>query len=499
MLRQMERSAIHVLAKRGKSQRAIAQELGVSRVTVARVLAEPVDRQPAKRSRSSTVDAYRPQIEQWLDEGLSIVRMLELTREDEQMPFTGGRSTFNDRVRQIRAERDRQQADVPVRFEGLPGEYLQVDWGEIRRFPFSQQPAATRYVLCCRLKYSRWVWLRWTTEMRQETLLRGLIDCCCALGWVPWVLVFDNMQTVTTGRDQQHSPIWHPVFRQVAAEFGFHPEACAVGRGNQKGAVESLVKWVKGNFLAGRLFADDADLARQAAMWTEMANRRPSDATGVPPLDRLREEAATGGRLPPTAHDYGFPRSVRVSAESLIHLRGNVYSVPITHVGTTLTAHLYRDAVRVFHDTVQVADHRRAADGARVRIIDPEHFRALFARKPRAQVMLYRQALLDLSREAEWYMSTVSQRRRERLREEVLATYALFVLYGREALIEAMEQADARGIYGAEYLEALLAPRLAEHGRHAALPVDLPPQHEVDRELAQYESFVTVSAGGPSW
>jgi transposase len=495
----MERSAIHVLAKRGTSQRAIARELGISRVTVARVLAEPVDRQPAKRSRSSMVDPYRPQIEQWLDEDLSIVRMLELAREGEQMPFVGGRSTFNDRVRQIRAEREREQVDVLVRFEGLPGEYLQVDWGEIRRFPFTQQPPATRYVLCCRLKYSRWVWLRWTTEMRQETLLRGLIDCCCALGWVPWVLVFDNMQTVTTGRDLQHNPIWHPIFRQVAAEFGFHPEACAVGRGNQKGAVESLVKWVKGNFLAGRTFTDDADLARQAALWAEAANQRPSDATGIPPLDRLREEEAKGGTLPSTAHDYGFPRSVRVSAESLIHLRGNVYSVPITHVGTTLTARLYRDAVRIFHDTVPVADHRRAADGARVRVIDPEHFRALFARKPRAQVMLYRQALLDLSREAAWYMSAVSQRRRERLREEVLATCALFVLYGREALVEAMEQADARGIYGAEYLEVLLAPRLADHGRHATLPVDLPAQHEVDRELAQYESFVTVSAGGPSW
>jgi hypothetical protein len=61
-----------------------------------------------------------------------------------------------------------------------------------------------------------------------------------------------------------------------------------------------------------------------------------------------------------------------------------------------------------------------------------------------------------------------------------------------------MQQADARGIYGAEYLEVLLAPHLPDHVRHAALGIDLPPQHEVDRALAQYESFVTVSAGGPA-
>ena len=113
MLRQMERSILsgsprlrpdplkHLLAKRGKSQRAIARELGISRITVARVLEEPVDRHPASRHRPSMVDPYRAQIEQWLQDGLSIVRMFELARADEDQPFRGGRSTFNDRVGRV--------------------------------------------------------------------------------------------------------------------------------------------------------------------------------------------------------------------------------------------------------------------------------------------------------------------------------------------------------------------------------------------------------------
>jgi len=494
----MERSAIHLMAKRGKSQRAIARELGISRKTVARVLEEPVDRTPADRHRSSTVDRYRPQIEQGIKDGLSIVRMYELACEDEQQPFTGGRSTFNDRVRQIRAELKQQQVDVAVRFEGLPGEYLQVDWGEIRHFPFTGQPPATRYVLCCRLKYSRWTWLRWTSDMRQETVLRGLIDCCCALGWVPWVLIFDNMKTVTTGRDPANVPIWHPALRQLAAEFGFHPEACAVGRGNQKGSVESLVKWVKGNFLAGRTFVDDADLVRQSTDWVARVNARPSDATGVPPTERLTDERARGGLLPPAGHDYGFLQSATVTAESLIHLHGNRYSVPVVHAGVTLTVRLGRNHVRIFHDAVEVAQHRRAPDGAQRRVVNPDHFQPLFATKPRAQVMLYRQTLLDLSPEAEWYVTEVSHRRRERLREEILATYALLMLHGRDALVIAMEQADGRGIYGAEYLQALLAVA-TDQLVLPPLPLDLPAQEQVDRELAQYEAFVTVSPGGAAW
>jgi transposase len=273
MLRQMERSTIQVLAKRGKSIRRIAEEVGRSPTTVARVLGEPVDRPPTVRRRRSQVDPYREQICQWITERLSTVRMLELVRAGPEQPYTGSRSQFGEMVRRIRhkQEQQAQQLAVPIRFEGLPAEYMQVDWGEVRRFPFLHQLPATRYFLACRLKYSRGVWVRFTTDMRQETLFRGLVDCLATLGWVPWVLVFDNMKTVTSGRDSASQAVWTPALLQLAGEFGFHPQACDPGAANQKGSVESLVKWVKGNFLAGRTFADEADLAAQLADWVRQA------------------------------------------------------------------------------------------------------------------------------------------------------------------------------------------------------------------------------------
>ena len=153
----------------------------------------------------------------------------------------------------------------------------------------------TRYFLACRLKYSRWTWVIFTDNMRQETLFRGLVACFNALGFVPWVLVFDNMKTVTTGRDDQQQPIWHRSLLQLAAEFDFHPEACWPASGNQKGSVESLVKFVKINFLAGRSFVDDADLQAQCVEWQDSDNTtRPSQATDVTPASRLVEEVAKG-------------------------------------------------------------------------------------------------------------------------------------------------------------------------------------------------------------
>jgi len=373
MLRQMERSAIHLMAKRGKTIREIAEELGHSPTTVSRVLREPMDREPKKRERHSQVDPYREQIERWLEEGLPVVRMLELVRRESEQPYTGSRSQFGEMVRRIRQERDQELAarEVPIRFEGLPGEYLQVDWGEIRRFPFTQQSPVTRYFLACRLKYSRWSWVIWTHDMRQETLVRGLIDCFLALGFVPWVLVFDNMKTVTSGRDASNQPLWTPALLQLAAEFSFHPQACDPRAGNQKGSVEALVKWAKGNFLPGRTFTDDLDLARQTQEWLTMANGRASSATGIPPLDRLGEETINGGRLPTTAADYGLLTPGQVAADATVAALGNRYSVPVAHVDAPVVVRLHRDRVRIFRDTALLADHARAADGGRERIINP--------------------------------------------------------------------------------------------------------------------------------
>lgn len=495
MLRQMERSTIQLLAKRGKSQRAIARELGYSRTTVARALDAPVDRQPAPRRHPSHTDPFHSRIRDWLKAGLTGVRMLELARSDPDQPYSGGRSVFTDAVRRIRRELDRAAADVPLRFEGLAGEYLQVDWGEVRHFPFTAQPPATRYFLACRLKYSRWVWVRFTTDMRQEALFRALAACLVALAFVPWVLVFDNMKTVTSGRDAANQPVWTPALRQFAAECGFHPEACAPAAGNQKGAVESLVKWVKGNFLAGRTFADDADLAAQCIAWQEQMNGRPSAATDTAPLARLGAERDAGGMVPLTLADYGVLLCGQITRESVVHVLGNVYSVPVAHVGCPVTVRVHAERVVLWRDGEQLASHRRAPDGAHQRVIDPAHYAPLFPRKPRGAVMLYRTALLSLSPTSAAYVTELSRRRREQLSREMLALYRLLDEHGADRLTVAMATAAYAGAYGAEYLTTLLvppAPPVPAPG--PILLPGVPQQAEVDRLLSSYEAWVQVEA-----
>jgi Mu transposase, C-terminal domain len=389
-----------------------------------------------------------------------------------------------------------------VRFEGLPGELLQLDWGEARQFPFTRPDLAgqTRYLFAARLKYSRWMFVRFTADMQEETLLRGLVACFVELGGVPWAVTSDNMKTVTLGRDAQHQPLWHPAYQKFAAEFAFHPAVCAPAAANQKGAVEKLVKFVRSNFLAGRTFHDDADLDQSCGAWLRQVNdERPSGPTGRPPSALLAIERPQFGPLPPVAHDDGLFDSVLVNHESLVALATNRYSVPAHLVGQALTARLYPARIELYAGVELVATHPRHF-GRNARIVLPAHDEAVFALKPRARAMVYRDWLVGLSPVVADYVALLCRRRYGELEPQVRALYDLAQQLERPAFLAAVERALAQGAGGAEYVRGLALPPApppaAPPGAvrpHPSL-AQAPSQHEVERDLVHDEQYVATRA-----
>lgn len=492
----MERSTIHYLKQKGWSNRQIAKAVGCHRDTVRRVLGEPVDQQAAPRVRSSQVEVFTEAINGWLEQNLSVRRMLELARSHATHPYQGGDSAFYEYVQPLRQARTLQAATVAVRFEGLPGELLQIDWGEVRNFPFTKPSLAgqTRYFFAARLKYSRWMFVRFTSEMREETLLRCLIACFVALGGVPWAVTSDNMKTVTLGRDEHNQPIWHPAFQKFAAEFRFHPSLCTPRAANQKGLVENLVKYVKGNFLAGRNFYDDLDLTQQNGEWLHLVNEvRMCSATEQIPSVRLAEERRHFGVLPAAATDYGFFDSVLVNRESLVIIETNRYSVPVHLVGQTLTARLHLDRIDLYDGVELVANHPRQR-GRHGRVVVPEHFEPLFARKPRARIMVYRDWLVALSPTVATYVSQVCHKYYSQMEAQMVRLYTLAQEVGATEFLAAVTLASEQQAIGAEYVSALVRPPAPLAPAPVPLPLTAwrvaPPQSEVERALADYERYV---------
>jgi transposase len=498
MLRYMERSTIYYLKQKGWTNVQIAEFTGHHRDTIARVLREEVDKKPKTRNRKSAVAVFDAQIREWLDQKLAVTRMLELARADGEHPYTAGDTAFYDYVRKVRRARKQTPRDLAVRFEGVPGEFVQIDWGEVRDMAFSKPEVAgqTRYFFAARLKYSRYMYVSFHSDMQEETLLRCLIACFQTIGGVPWVVVTDNMKTAVLGRNEQFEPVWNPAYQKLAVEFKFHPEACAPASGNQKGAVENLVKYVKGNFIAGRSFHDDADLAEQCTQWLHHVNtERPSDATGTAPVMRLIEEQAHFSALPVTAQDYGFFDCVVVSREGLVAIETNRYSVPAHLIGRAITARIHTTRIELFADHELVATHERSQQ-RQGRIVNPAHFEAAFSTKPRARVMVYRDWLCDLAPAVSSYVRELCHKRRAEMKEQMLALYELAQEIGKADFVAALELAAEQHMSGAEYVRAIVtiptasAPSgMTERCLDALLPL-VPTQQEVERDLANYEQYV---------
>jgi transposase len=491
MLHFMERSTIHYLKQKGWTKVQIAEFTGHHRDTIARILREDAEKAPKTRQRSSAVTVYDEQIAGWLKQKLSVKRMIELARADGEHPYRGGETAFYDYVRHVRRAKQQSPHHLALRFEGVPGEFLQIDWGEVRDMPFIKEGMTdqTRYFFAARLKYSRYMYVSFQSDMREETLLRCLIGCFTDIDGVPWAVVTDNMKTAVLGRDEQNQPVWNPAYQKLAAEFRFHPDVCAPASGNQKGAVENLVKYVKGNFVAGRSFYDDADLAEQCQQWLRQVNtERPSDATGEPPAVLLAQEQPHFGPMPACAVDFGFFDCVVVSIET------NRYCVPAHLLGRALTARIHRERIELFADGERVATHGRHP-GRYARIIDPAHFEAAFASKPRGRVMVYRDWLCGLSPTASRYVAELCHKRREEMSQQIPALYDLAQGLDKADFVVALELAAEQQMYGAEYVRAIVAlpavPPPASSASHppAVLPL-LPTQQEVERDLAQYEQNV---------
>ena len=269
---------------------------------------------------------------------------------------------------------------------------------------------------------------------------------------------------------------------------------------------------MKGNFIAGRSFHDDVDLAEQCTAWLQRVNtERPSDATGQPPLTLLVEEQAKFSVLPLTAQDYGFFDCVVVSREGVVAIETNRYSVPAHLMGRAVTARIHTTRIEVFADHELVATHVRSREQY-ARIVNPAHFEAAFSTKPRARVMVYRDWLCDLAPVVNRYVQALCHKRRTEMNPQMIALYELAQETGNADFVAALELASEQQMYGAEYVRAIVSvptasvpPSSAETNVMARLS-SLPAQHEVERDLAQYERYVanrdqvldaaSVSTGG---
>jgi len=133
MLVAEEAVEIRVLSRQGKSIRAIARRLGVSRNTVRRYLRSPGLPRYRREPRASKLDAYKQYIAERVKAAApEWIPAAVLFRELKALGYEGGLTTLKLHLIKLKPALVKEPL---IRFETEPGRQMQVDFASIRRGP----------------------------------------------------------------------------------------------------------------------------------------------------------------------------------------------------------------------------------------------------------------------------------------------------------------------------------------------------------------------------
>ena len=214
------------------------------------------------------------------------------------------------------------------RYHTAPGESYQMDWGFVTvetKGGSSYKVACFAMIChCCGQRY-----IEFFPNARQESLFIGMIHGFLFMG-IPSYILTDNMKSVVIRRDSEGRPLWQKDYELFMGNIGFETKLCKPRHPFTKGSVERLVRFVKENFLPGRIFNELTDLNYEALRWCNYQNGVYHRAVDCVPEEKHSSICRkTAGILEPTRElsFYLCPQR-RISFDGMVNYEGRRFGVP---------------------------------------------------------------------------------------------------------------------------------------------------------------------------
>ena len=273
--------------------------------------------------------------------------------------------TFQRRVKVWRALHG---PDKEVFFPQIhrPGEAMQTDftWGTKLEVTIMGQPFD--HMLCHSvLPYSNWQWASVSLSESMLALRRSIPAALVQLGYVPQIHQTDN-STSATHHIEHGKRGFNDAYLELMGHFGMKPRTIGIGKSEQNGDVESLNGVLKRRLLQHLLLRGSRDFESVEAWETFVQN--VCSAANARRGKRFLEELAVMSPLVARPFSAFEELTVRVSQESTILVKRNLYSVPTRLIGERVQIRLWEMRLEARHSGQLVLEGERLQGVNRHRI-----------------------------------------------------------------------------------------------------------------------------------
>lgn len=357
----------------GLNKSQISRELGIDRGTVRKYIqideAAFLSRIMQPRCLPKKLSGYYKFVKKLLESTpyLSSAQVEDRLKENyKNLPTVDSKTVYNF-VRSIRQENDIVKYKHQRQYQKLPevdyGSEAQVDFGEC----YMQQTAGKRikvYFFTMVLSRSRYkyVYLQckpFTTEMANYAH-----DLSFAyFGGIPRKIVYDQ-DSVFIKDENLGDVLLTKGFAEYTKQYPFEAVFCRKADPESKGKVENVVKYVKHNFLKGRVFTNIEILQQECLSWLERTgNAKTHSTTRKIPKEQweIERQHLLTYNATPQKPLLQLPE-YKVRKDNTIAYRGNFYSLPIgTYEGIESTILLEDNGENLLlydHEKTLITSHK---------------------------------------------------------------------------------------------------------------------------------------------
>lgn len=355
---------IRQLFNQGLTITEIANIVNLTRKTVSvNLKKETTPKYTRKKQKESKLNPYKDYIKAQLEAyNLTAERLFKKIKEQG---YKGG---YGIVAKFVNIEKNALQKQAVLRFETLPGEQAQVDWGYFGEIYDQEQKRRIKlYCFFMILGYSRTLYIEFFERAHIENFLIGHNNAFKYFGGYTKEILYDNLKSVVIKRAlRAQESEFNKKFMDFAGYYGFNPILCRPYKPNTKGKVENSVLYVRQNFFAGEEFTSLNNINKKTQEWLKIVNARIHSTTKQQPIERLKLEGLLLIK-DKKMYDTSVIKYRRVFNDCHFSYGGNFYSVPYNFAGKEISVKEENNEITVFYRQEIITRHTLiAAKGERV-------------------------------------------------------------------------------------------------------------------------------------